>query len=71
MKALRGQSWGANPTILLYTYKVFIRPLLEYDSILFAHCEESLLKKIQAIETEAIKLAFRITGVIVLSLIHI
>ena len=43
MKALRGQSWGANPTILLYTYKVFIRPLLEYGSILFAHCEESLL----------------------------
>ena len=43
---------------ILYTYKVFIRPILEYGSILFAHSDTSLLKKIQAIETKAIKIAF-------------
>ena len=35
-------------------------PLLEYGSILFAHCETYLQRKIQAIETEAIKIAYRL-----------
>ena len=60
IKALRGKSWGAHPQTLLYTYKVFIRPLLEYGCILFAHSDTDLLKKIQAIETEAIKIAFHL-----------
>ena len=58
LKALRGQTWGAHPSTILYTYEVFIRPILEYGSILFAHSDASLLKKIQAIETKAIKIAF-------------
>ena len=32
--------------------------MLEYGCILFAHAHSSLLKKIQAVETEAIKIAF-------------
>ena len=58
LKAIRGQKWGAKSEILLYTYRSFIRPLLEYSCILFAHASDKLLKKIQAIETEAIKIAF-------------
>ena len=60
IKALRGTGWGAHPKTLIYTYKVFIRPLLEYGCILFAHCDKNLLKRIQAIETEAIKVAFQL-----------
>ena len=60
LKALRGKSWGAHPSTLMYTYKVFIRPLLEYGCILFAHSDTNLLKKIQAVETEAIKIAFQL-----------
>ena len=37
LKALRGKSWGAHPSTLLYTYKVFVRPFLEYGCVLFAH----------------------------------
>ena len=44
----------------MYTYKTFIRPVLEYGSVLFAHANQKLLKKIQAVETEAIKIAYRI-----------
>ena len=51
---------AANPETILYTYKVFIRPVLEYSCVLFAHAEQNLLKKIQAIETEAIKIAYSI-----------
>ena len=60
LKALRGQSWGASPHILMYSYKSYIRPILEYGSVLFSHAKEHLLKRIQAVETDAIKLAFRL-----------
>ena len=60
LKALRGQSWGASPQTILYSYRTYIRPILEYGAVLFAHTSDYLLKKIQAIETEAIKIAFRL-----------
>ena len=60
LKALRGQSWGASPETLLYSYRTYIRPLLEYSCILFAHSNDSILKRIQSIETQAIKIAFRL-----------
>ena len=34
---------------------------LEYSAILFAHSDEKMLNKIQAVETQAIKIAFRLT----------
>ena len=37
-----------------------MRPLLEYSCILFSHANDELLKKIQAVETQAIKIAFRL-----------
>ena len=60
LKAIRGKDWGASPETILYTYKSYVRPILEYGSILFAYSEDSLLRKIQAIETQAIKIAFRL-----------
>ena len=60
LKALRGQSWGASPETILYSYRTFVRPLLEYSSILFAHASDSALRKIKAVETSAIKIAFRL-----------
>ena len=44
----------------MYTYKTYIWPIIEYGSILFAHADYKLLKKIQAIETSAIKIAHRL-----------
>ena len=60
LKALCGKNWGATPETILYTYRCYIRPVLEYSSILFAYAEESLLKSIQAVETLAIKIAHRL-----------
>lgn len=60
LKALRGQTWGASPETILYSYRTFVRPILEYGCILFAHAKDSLLKKIQSIEVEAIKIAHRL-----------
>ena len=60
LKALRGKDWGASPQTIMYTYKAYIRPIMEYGCILFAYAKENLLKQIQAIETEAIKIAYRL-----------
>ena len=60
LKAIKGKDWGANPDTILYTYKSYIRPIIEYGSILFAHADYKLLSKLQAIETKAIKIAFRL-----------
>ena len=60
MKALRGQTWGASPETLLYSYRTFVRPILEYGCVLYAHASDTLLKKIQSVEVEAIKIAFRL-----------
>ena len=60
LKAIRGKDWGANPETIMYTYRTYIRPVLEYGSILFAFAEDNLMKKIQAIETAAIKIAYRL-----------
>ena len=60
LKAIRGQKWGASPETILYTYRVYIRPLIEYGSNLYSHEKEHILKKIRSIETEAIKIAFRL-----------
>ena len=49
---------GANSETIMYTYRTFIRPLLEFGAVLYAYAEDSLLEKIQAIETTAIKIAF-------------
>ena len=60
LKTIRGKDWSASPETILYTYKSFVRPVIEYGSILFANAEDKLLKKIQALETDAIKIAFRL-----------
>ena len=60
LEALRGQTRGASPDTILYSYRTYIRPLLEYSCILFAHSNDNLLKKIQSVETQAIKIAFRL-----------
>ena len=60
LKAIKGKDWGANPNRIIYTYKTYIRPIIEYGAILFAYSDNKLLTKIQSIETNAIKLAHRL-----------
>ena len=58
LKAICGKTWGANSETIMYTYRTFIRPVIEYGCVLFAHCDQDLLSKLQAIETSAIKIAY-------------
>ena len=58
LKTISGRSWGANEETIMYTYRTFIRPVIEYGAVLYAHADEYLLKKLQSIETRAIKIAY-------------
>ena len=60
LKAIRGKDWGASPKTIMYSYKTYIRPVIEYGCVLFAHANQELLNKIQAFEPQAIKIAFRL-----------
>ena len=60
LKAIRGQKWGASPETLLYTYRTYVRPILEYGCVLYSHERENLLSKIQSVEVKAIKIAHRL-----------
>ena len=61
MKALRGNEWGTSPETLMYTYKCFIRPLIDYSCVVFAFCQdEEIYAKIRSIEVRMIKTAFRL-----------
>ena len=58
LKSMCVTNWGENTETILYSYRTFIRPVLEYGAALYAYADQSLLDKIQAIETTAIKIAF-------------
>ena len=61
MKAVRGQDWGASLETLLYTYKSFVRPVMDYSCVVFAHCDdETIYAKLRSIEVKMIKTAFRL-----------
>ena len=57
IRRLKGTSWGASSQCILNIYKSFIRPILEYGSMLTADCCESRLKQLQTEQNKAIRFA--------------
>lgn len=55
---LKGTGWGADSACVMKIYKMFIRPLFEYDAIDLAGCCKSRLAKLQIIQNWAIRIAF-------------
>ena len=60
LKALTGQDWGVDPKIIMYTYQVYIRPIMEYAAVIISTADPKLLHKLTLVETRAIKIAFRL-----------
>ena len=56
LKAIRGQKWGASPETILYTFRTYVRPLLEYGGILYSHEKENILKKSNQLKFKQLKL---------------
>ena len=60
LKLLSGTDWGCNPKTLMRLYKCYIRPVLEYGSIVMLSASKGALKKLQVIQNKAIKIAYRL-----------
>jgi hypothetical protein len=58
LKMLRGQSWGANPEVLMYSYKSFVRPLMEYSSVFRLICPKNCWRNLPALRLQQLKLLF-------------
>ena len=57
LKLLKGTNWGARPYTILKAYKCFIRPVLEYGSLI----RESQVKEMQIFQNKYLRLALGIT----------
>ena len=52
---LRGTSWGASKETLLRVYKSFIRPVIEYGSVVLADCSQFEINKFQILQNRALR----------------
>jgi len=55
LKMLRGRTWGANTHTLLNLYKSYIRPVIEYGSVLTADVSKSNMNKLQILQNKALR----------------
>ena len=60
LKALTGQDWGTTPEIIPYTYKTFVRLIMEYAAVITAYADPKILHKFSILEQRAIKIAYRL-----------
>jgi hypothetical protein len=57
---LGGTGWGANKHTILKLYKSYVRPSLEYGSILLADWPSNSLKSIQILQNKVLRFAMRL-----------
>lgn len=56
MRTVSGQNWGASERILLKLYKQYVRPVLEYGSVVTAEASPSALKLLGLVERRALRI---------------
>ena len=61
LKLLKGTNWGARPCTILKAYKCFIRPVLEYGSLITGALRESQVKEMQIFQNKCLRLALGVT----------
>ena len=57
LKLLKGTNWGARPYTILKSYNCFIRPVLEYGSLI----TRAQVKEMQIFQNKCLRLALGIT----------
>ena len=57
MRRIKGKSWGASTALILTTYKVLVRPILEYAPFLLLTMSKSNQDKIERIQRAAARVA--------------
>ena len=57
LRTLSSAKWGADHHILLQTYRLIIKPKIDYGSTVYGSAAEATLKKIDTIHNEALRIA--------------
>ena len=57
MRMISGQNWGASKKTLLMIYRSLIRAVLDYGSIVYDTTADHLLKKLDSVQYQALKIA--------------
>ena len=61
LNLLKQTNWGARPYTILKAYKCFIRPVLEYGSLITGALRESQVKEMQIFQNKCLRLALGVT----------
>lgn len=57
IRAISNRAWGANSTIIMRTYKSLILSVIDYGSIIYGAAPESILKSLDPIHNQSIRLS--------------
>ena len=57
LKTLATTEWGADTESLMYLYRMLIRYKLDYGAIMYGSAKKELLRKLDIIENEAMRVA--------------
>ena len=58
LKKLSGKNWGVKPLLILITYKVLIRSIIDYSILTVPTLSVTSLNKLEVIQRKAIRIAF-------------
>ena len=61
LRLLKGTNWGARPYTIIKSYNCFIRPVLEYGSLITRALRDSQVKEMQIFQNRCLRLALGIT----------
>ena len=70
MRAISAHSWGGHPSTLLSIYKGLIRPSIEWGSFLYTQGQKKLLRKLDVIQNNALRMVSGCFKTTPLNVIH-
>ena len=59
LRKLKGTSWGVSSSLIITTYKILIRSLIDYAALTIPLLSKTSLNKLESIQRNAIRIAYR------------
>ena len=56
IRSLSSQTWGADQHILLHTYRLILRPKIDYGCTVYGSASDALLKQVETLQNEALRI---------------
>ena len=57
LRSLSSQTWGADQNILLHTYRLILRPKIDYGCKVYGSASDALLKQVEVLQNEALRIS--------------